>query len=180
MKAINYKLNGEVMALFHFAPAYKKLEKTYFRLPKKEELGTKLITYVKNPNGVGYRKEAEIDIPENRVIARNDYIVGYDENGDTIYNVWTKPFKEVIDSYGMKAFDSLTTEFQAYSQIVPIKLLEITPEIMKMLGLEGANELPIEVTWSKEPMIALVGDFLTQNGYSISQIDVNLQYEKLT
>ncbi len=41
MEAINYRLNGEVMALFHFAPAYKKLEKTYFRLPKEEELGFK-------------------------------------------------------------------------------------------------------------------------------------------
>lgn len=177
--SINYKANATLMAMFKEAPAYRKLEKTYFRLPKPEEMGKKLITYVKNPNGEGYRKEAEVEIPAGRVLARNDYVVGVSPEGVTIYNEWTKPFSEVVESYGEGVLNVLTTEYQAFQQIKPIHLLKLTPDIMSLLGLDGANELPIDVSWSKEPMIAYVGDFLTENGYSISQVDVKLQYEKV-
>lgn len=177
--AIDYKKNRELMDMFSSAPTFKKLEKTYFRLPKAEEVGKKLTTFVINPSGVGYRKEAEIDIPANRALARNDYLVGVSPEGSKIFNEWTKPFSEVIESYGQKAFDSLTHEYQSFQQIKPIRLVLLTAEIMALLGLMGHTELPIEVAWSKEPMVAHVGDYLTENGYSISQVDIKLQYKKV-
>lgn len=176
--SIDYKLNARVMSLFNNAPTFRKLEKTYFRHPRSDEIGKTLITYVKNPDGVGYRKEAEIKIPDNRLMARNDYLVGISPAGEKIYNEWTKPYSEVIKSYGQEAFNSITNEYQPFQQICPIRLLKLTPEIMELLGVTG-DRLEIKVTWSPSPMIALVGDYLTENGYSISQVDVNLQYEEL-
>lgn len=179
MKSVDYKKNSNVMELFKGAPFFKKVEKTYFRLPKVDEVGKKLITYVVNPDGNGYRKEAEVNIPENRVLARNDYVVGVNASGEKVFNEWTKPFSEVIESYGHDAFNSLTHEYKPYTQIKPIRLLLLTAEVMALMGLMGHNELPIQVAWSEEPMIAYVGDYLTENGYSISQVDIKLQYEKV-
>lgn len=177
--SIDYRLNARVMALFENAPLFKKVKKTYFRHPCADEIGGTLITYVKNPDGNGYRKEAEVKITNDRVIARNDYLVDVAADGKGIYNDWTKPYDEVIKSYGQEAFDKITTEYQAFQQILPIRLVKLTPEVMDLMGLSGQESLEIKVSWSDVPMVALLGDYLTENCYSISQIDVQLQYEEI-
>lgn len=175
---IDFKKNPQVMDLIAKAPYYKKLEKTFFRKPKVNEIGTSLVTYVANPSGVGYRKEAEIVIDGSRAIARNNLILEMID-GKPLYNEWTKPYSEIKESYGQECIDALTDEYQEFSQVKPIRLLRLTPEVMGMLGLKGQEVLLIDVAWSDNPMVALLGDYLTANGYSISQVDVQMQYKEI-
>lgn len=175
---IDFKKNPEIMELISKAPLYRKMEKTFFRKPKDSEIGQMLVTYVANPSGVGYRKEAEIIIDGSRAIARNNLILELND-GIPLYNEWTKPYSEIKEAYGQECIDSLTDEYQKFSQIKPIRLLKLTPQVMEVLGLKDQEVLLIDVAWSESPMIAVIGDFITANGYSISQVDVQMQYKKI-
>lgn len=175
---VNFKNNQTIMAMINDAPYYRKLKKTFFRKAHPSEIGKVLTTYVKNPNGDGYRKEAEIVIDGTRAIARNNLILGY-VDGKPLYNEWTKPFSEIKESYGQDCIDTIDFEYKEYQQTTPIRLLKLTPEVMTILGQEGKDKLLIDVTWSDEPMVALLGDYLAANGYSISQVDIMMQYQEV-
>lgn len=176
---IDYKKNAIVMEMIKKAPLFTKNATTFFRKPKPEELGTTIFTYVKNPDNDGYRQEAQAVICGSRVIAKNGYVVAYNESGEPIYNEWTKPVNEIILGYGQDCIDSLTYEYKEFKQIRSIRMLKLTPEIMEILGLGGHKKLLIDVIWSVEPMVALIGDYITENGYSVSQMDVKLMYQEI-
>lgn len=151
---------------------YQKSAETLLRKPKVSE--TSLTTYV-DDNGA-LRKEANSEITPGAVIARNDGVIG-ELDGEPVYNEWVIPEETAIKNYGSEVIDSLSTsEFSAHKKKATIQAVELTSEVMDMLGQSG-DELAIKVSWSDEPMIAKVGDYLSNQGYSISKTDMAKTYE---
>lgn len=100
------------------------------------------------------------------VIARNkDMLPG------SIYNEWPISLDVAVKNYGQDTIDNLTTPNSAHKKLAIITAIELTPDIMAELGLNG-DTLEFTVAWSSEPMIAKIGDYLTDAGYSISQHDM--------
>lgn len=172
---INFLENKEVQNLLKAASLYQKSAKTWLRKPSSSELGKDFITYVKD--GDAYRKESSNTVGEN-IIARNITVLGKDEKGNDIYNEWLVPVETANKNYGKEVIDVLSSEeFTAHKKKATLKAIELIPKIMKILGVEG-SKLEIKVSWSPEPMIAHVGDFLADGGYSISKTDMK-DYEKV-
>jgi phage gp29-like protein len=111
------------------------------------------------------------------VIGRNPGSIGF-KDGKEMYNEWPIPIETAIKNYGQEAIDSLTEEISYHKKIAKIKAIELTPEIMKILGVEG-DTLKIKVDWSPEPMIAKIGDYITNGGYSVSKHDMEKTYEEV-
>lgn len=151
---------------------YRKSAETLLRKPKVSE--ESLVTYVDDQGAL--RKEAESEITPGSVIARNDGIIG-EIDGQPIYNEWVIPAETAEKNYGSEAIDSLSTsDFSPHKKKATIQAVELTSELMDMLGQKG-EELPIKVSWSDKPMIAKVGDYLSDQGYSISKTDMQKTYE---
>lgn len=161
--------NEEVSNLINSGEVYQKSAKTDLRLPTPSEIGKEFPTYVKDGDTV--RKESS-NIVGNNVIARNSTVLGLDSAGKEIYNEWLVPTDIAIKNYGAEAIGSLSdTEFSSHKKQAKLKAIELTPEIMKTLGVEG-DTLNIKVSWSPEPMMAKVGDHITDGGYSVSKHDM--------
>lgn len=151
---------------------YQKSAETLLRKPKISEKS--LTTYV-DDNG-SLRKEASSEITPGAVIARNDGVIG-ELDGEPVYNEWVIPAETAVKNYGSEVIDSLSTsEFSAHKKKATIQAVELTSEVMDMLGQSG-DELAIKVSWSDEPMMAKVGDYLSNQGYSISKTDMAKTYE---
>ena len=173
--SVNFLENKEVKKLLEAAQLYQKFAKTWLRKPQVSELGKELITYVKN--GDGFRKESSNTVGAN-IVARNSTVLGKDEEQRDIYNEWLIPVETANKNYGVEVINNLSSEsFTAHKKQATLKAVELTPEVMKSLGLEG-NKLEIKVSWSPEPMIAYVGDYLADVGYSISKEDMK-DYEEV-
>ena len=149
---------------------FRKKEKTGLRLPKAQELGQPFPTFVKHGDKI--RRESVSVINRNIVIARNAEILGKDEEGADIYNEWLIPTETAIKNYGAEIVYGLNgNNFSYHHKKSHVTAIKITPEILKELGSLG-DSLNIKVTWSVEPMVAKLGDFLTREGYSISAHDM--------
>lgn len=153
------------------APEFIKSASTMLRIPTSQEVGSDLNTFVKT--GAGVRQEAANTISSDCIIARNPQPIS---DAPLQYNEWIIERPVAIKNYGQEVIDGLSSEFGSYKKINTIKAVELTPEIMNILGVEG-DSLNITVSWSPEPMIAKVGDYLTNEGYSISKNDMLATYE---
>lgn len=163
---IDYLQNEEIKILINDAPSYQKSALTGLRK-------IKFTTYVKSGNGV--RIESEPFLP-GVVIARNPGVIGYDNNGNEIYNEWPITVEVASKNYGSTIVENLTEEISYHKKQAIIKAIELTPYIMEILGVKG-DTLDIKVSWILEPMKAKLGDFLTDGGYSISAHDMQSTYE---
>lgn len=165
---IEYLKNEEVKALIDAAPSYQKSALTSLRAPESSELGHSFNTYVLKDGAL--RVESTNTISDDVVVARNSSVIGQIDGKD-IYNEWLIPKATAIKNYGESVVSGLGHQFTDHKKQATLKAIELTPEIMKKLGVEG-DILNIQVSWSKDPMIAHVGDYLSSGGYSVSQNDM--------
>lgn len=165
---IEYLKNEEVKALIENAPSYQKSALTALRKPEPSELGQIFNTYVLKDGQL--RVESTNTISNDVVVARNSSVIGQ-LDGKDIYNEWLIPKETAIKNYGEAVVSGLGHTYTEHKKQATLQAVELTPEIMEKLGIVG-NVLNIKVSWSTEPMIAHVGDFLTSGGYSVSQNDM--------
>ena len=164
MISIEYIKNKKISNLINSGEIYQKIKKTYLRLPSASEVGKEFITYVKDGDTI--RKESSNVVGDN-VIARNSTVLGLDSSGQKVYNEWLVPTATAI-----KSICSLSdTEFSSHKKQAKLRAVELTPEIMKILGVKG-DTLNIKVSWSPEPMVAKLGDYITDGGYCVSKHDM--------
>lgn len=171
---IEYLQNEEVKSMINEGETYQKSAKTGLRNPQVSELGNTFNTYVLKDGAL--RVESTNTVTEDTVMARNPGIIGQMEGKD-VYNEWLIPKATAIKNYSQEIVSNLGDDFIYHKKQATIKAIELTPEVMKKLGVEG-DVLNIKVSWSPEPMVAHVGDFLTDSGYSISSHDMKTTYEK--
>lgn len=170
---MKYLQNKTIKILLDNAPNYRKKSITLLRLPTEDEIGEQFITYVADDKDI--RIESKSIITKNKIIARNPNAIGY-VNQEEIYNEWPIDKDTVIKNYGKNVLDQLTFEFQPFQKISTIKAIKLTRKILNELGLNDILE--IDVDWSEEPMIAKIGDYITDQNYSISATDMK-DYEKV-
>lgn len=173
---IEYLQNAEVKELIDNAPSYQKSALTGLRNPKENEIGIDFLTYVLKDGAL--RVESQNTISDEVVVARNPGVIGQIEGKD-VYNEWLVPRATAIKNYGASVVAGLSNDSTEHKKQATIKAIEITPSIMKTLGLEG-DILNIKVSWSPEPMVAHVGDFITDSGYSVSSTDMKNTYEPVS
>jgi len=167
--SLDYLANQEVKELVSNGNTYQKSAETLLRLPKDSELGKSFNTFVKSGDDV--RVESTNTIGDN-VVARNKEPIGKDASGANVYNEWLIPKATAEKNYGAEVISGLSSEeFSSHKKKALLKAIELTPEIMEKLGVKG-NVLEIKVSWSPEPMIAHVGDHITDGGYSVSKHDM--------
>jgi hypothetical protein len=169
MSAIEYLQNTQISTLINQANAYQKSERTSLRLPHTSELGQEFITYVKD--GQNIRKESSNIVSNEVVVARNSTLLGLNQEGQEIYNEWLVPRATVVKNYGQDVLDSLTEEFTQHKKKATVKAILLTQEVFDLAGVAG-DTFAIKVSWSEEPMLAKLGDYLTSSGYSISAHDM--------
>lgn len=165
---MNYLDNKTIKELLALAPNYRKKEKTALRVPLQNEIGKEITTYVAYDNTI--RVESVSIIQSNSIIARNNKLLAI-KDGEEIYNDWPISSDVVIKNYGQEVYDSLTHEFSSHSKIKTIKAILLNKDILEILNIKE-NILLIPVSWSDIPMRAMIGDYLTDEGYSISQEDM--------
>lgn len=165
----SYLENKTIIKYLNQASSYQKKQTTGLRLPSPIEIGQEFITYVKDDNS--YRKESLSIINNSHIIARNSEIIGLKEDGQAIFNEWPISFDVVKNNYGEDILSKLTHNFTYHKKHASLKAIEITEDIFTVLNIKG-NTLEIPVSWSHEPMIAYIGDYLTDQGYSISKNDM--------
>ncbi|NCP98238.1 hypothetical protein GW796_00565 [archaeon] len=165
---IEYLKNEEVNSLIKNSPSYQKSALTGLRK-------VKFTTYVKS--GSSIRIESEPFLP-GVVIGRNPDMIG-ELDGKLIYNEWPIAIDIATKNYGTEAIESLTEEITYHKKIATIKAIELTEEIMKLLNVQG-DTLNIKVDWSPDPMVAKLGDFITDSGYSVSAHDMKSTYEAIS
>lgn len=162
---MHYLENKKIKALIDEAPLYQKTDLTGLRRML-------FATYVSHEGKI--RVESAAILP-GFVIARNPGVIGI-VNGAEVYNEWPITDEVAIKNYGKKVIDSLTDKISWHKKIATVKAIKLTPEILKELGVDG-DTLQITVSWSPNPMLAMVGDYLTSESYSISAYDINKRYE---
>lgn len=162
---IDYLQNEQVKNMIENAPQYQKSALTGLRK-------VKFTTYVKDGNSI--RIESTPFLP-GVVIARNPGVIG-ELNGQPLYNEWPISIEVAVKNYGQDVVDSLTEEITEHKKKATIKAIELTQEVMHTLGVKG-DTLPIKVSWSPDPMLAKIGDYITDSGYSISAHDMKTTYE---
>ena len=175
---IEYLNNTEVAALIANGDEFQKSAKTGLRKIRDDEVGTSFITYVKHDDTV--RQESSTVLTQESVLARNPEELGKNVKGEPIYNEWPIPMATAIKNYGQDVISSLTqgSDFTYHKKQATLKAIELTPAIMKKLGIAG-EVLEIKVSWSEEPMLAHVGDYISSGGYSVSKHDMK-SYDNLT
>lgn len=149
---------------------YGKKEKTGLRLPRPEEIGKELTTYVKD--GASYRVESVNIVTADTVIACNPTVLGKTPEGKDIVNQWCVPKETAVKNYGEEVVGNLKGYVTFHPKKAQINAIIITSEILEELGVPEGETLKIKVSWSDQPMEAKLGDFLTTGGYSISAHDM--------
>lgn len=162
---IEYLQNEEVKTLIDNAPSYQKSALTDLKK-------IKFTTYVKDGNSV--RIESTPFLP-GVVLARNPGVIGV-LDGKEIYNEWPITIEVATKNYGQEVIDGLGEDFTSHKKKATIKAVELTQEVMDLLAVKG-DTLPIKVSWSPDPMLAKIGDFITDGGYSVSAHDMGKTYE---
>lgn len=165
---IAYMENAEISSMVNAGGEYQKSAKTGLRNPSPSEIGADFPTFVKDGDGI--RQESSNTVSSDVVIARNPNPIG-EVNGEPVYNEWLVPKATAIKNYGQPVVDSLGDEFGFFKKQATVKAIELTDDVMASLGAKG-DTLEIAVSWSPEPMMAKVGDYLTSGGYSISKHDM--------
>lgn len=153
---------------FRKATTYRKTAKTLLRTPHDSEIGTNFVTYVQTEGAP--RRESASTITPGCVIARNPDVIGM-INDQPVYNEWVIPQDVARKNYSQENIDALTAdEYTPVSKKGTITAIPLTEELVRKLG--GDEAVLLKVSWSPEPMRAVVGDYLTTAGYSISSKDM--------
>ena len=168
---IEYLKNNAVAAMFSIAPSYKKKAQTLLRKPYVFEVGLEMPTFVKTDEGL--RVESKTVIGETSVIARNTKVIAVIPELDNfqVHNEWPIQHEIAVTNYGANVIASLTGEFRPFQKCAMVKVVKLTKEVMNTLGVEGST-LEIKVDWSDKPMLAKIGDYLSDGGHSISKQDM--------
>lgn len=179
MAGIKYLDNAVVAQQIANAPQYEKSALTALRVPRTDEIGQPLNTYVRSDTTsegglTNMRLEASNVVEADKIVARNPDSVGL-LDGQQVYNEWLIDRKTAIKNYGQEVIDGLGQTFTTHKRAGTIQAVQITPETLRALGVEG-DTLEIAVDWSPEPMQAKVGDWLTNGGYSVSASDFRKTY----
>lgn len=75
----------------------------------------------------------------------------------------------------------MSEDFKPFQKTATITAAVLTKELLDIIfPLTSGNELPIKVDWSPQPMVAHVGDYLTNAGYSIAPEVIEKTYEEVT
>ena len=173
---INYLQSEVVKNLFVVAPSFRKKEETLLRLWQLAELGTELKTWVTGKNGHP-RVETVNTIKCGTVIARNPKEIGVIE-GEKLFNEWLIPIDTVEKNYGKAAVDSLTDRFQPFKKVATVKAIKLSKALFEELGgCSDSGVLKIAVSWGSGEMDAVIGDILTDAGYSVAEHHFEEGYE---
>lgn len=159
--SIKYLENSQVASLIQQGKTYQKSALTGLKKLKFQ-------TFVKDGDSV--RMESECFLP-GCVIARNPGVIGTDKQGNDIYNEWPISIETAVKNYGQEVVDSLTDDFTYHKKKATLQAIELTQEILNILGVQG-DTLEISVSWSDQPMLAKIGDYLSSGGYSVSAHDM--------
>lgn len=174
---IEYLKNETVAKLINDGEVFQKSALTGLRLPTESEIGQDMITYVNHEGQI--RKESSTKITKDVVLAKNLNSIGLNEQGKEVFNEWPIPMVTAVKNYGQEVVDNLSHEtFTNHKKKATLKGIVLTPEVMTLLGVSG-DTLEIKVSWSDEPMMAKVGDVITDGGYSVSKHDMQ-DYEKVS
>lgn len=166
---IDYLQYEHVRKLLMVAPVYRKKETTALRLPLESEIGDELMTFkADSTSPLGYSQEFKSTITGDVVIARNSRTVLGQINGKPLYNKWLIARDIVEKNYGNDVLSDLGFEFTERQKKSSVRAIEITEELLEIFGIEKDQPLEIKVPWDSQPMTAHQGDFLTDQGYSIS------------
>lgn len=170
MKSVRYMEFEDIAKKVREGKLYQKVAPTLLRRPRSEEMGSTVVTWVKDAQ-IRIRKEAESQIQESSVCARNEEVIGYDEAGEKIFNEWVMPESVVERNYGLAELKELGPEYAGFKKKTKVLAAPLTQEILSLLNIQG-EVLHIKVNWAHEPMVARLGDYLTSEGYSISEHDM--------
>ena len=146
----------------------KKAE-TFIRLPKKEEIGKIIDTYVEKDGTIV--KKSSATIKETSVIARNPVPLS-----DGTFNEWPMDIATFIENYGQV---DLSTDFQPFKKQITNKVVEIDEEILKILDSKDGKSAMLAVSWDSNGMLVHKGDFLFDAGYAVDKREFNNTYEKV-
>lgn len=168
-------------ALIQRGTVFRKRAQTELRLPRADEVGRQLTTWVKDGNGI--RAEVENVVTADKIIARNQ-TPNCEPGGElwtsqpeARYNQWLIERADAEKIYGAEAIASLGMEFSAHRSTRAIRAVELTARLATELGSTDGY-LRFQVTWSRKPMVAKTGDWLTEGGYSIGQSEMARSYEE--
>ena len=153
-------------------PVYQKTAVTLLRKITPEEEGKQLTTYVKNENGTLRFEIGGVMSSSVSVLARNAGVIGTDDQGNEIFNEWLVPAATAIKNYGQGVYDGLTTEFVGHKKKATLRAIQMDAELVELFKsmdcVNSSEEVMIKVSWSDTPELAKEGDWLTDQGYSIS------------
>lgn len=162
------------------AGEYQKTAETLLSLPNKCQLGMQFETYVKDGNEI--RLESVNVVGLHHVIARNPSPIGFDDAKGHLYNEWLIDSEVVRKNYGDHAISVVMESegFTAHRKVATVKAIRLTRRLIEAIQPGNTGDfMAINVSWSDQPMLAQVGDYLTSGGYSISNHDMN-SYEEIS
>lgn len=187
---LNYLDEMILQEKFLQATKYRKKELTLLRKLKEDEVGNQLDTLVKKIDG-RIVLEVTNTLEEGDIIARNPIPIG-NKNNKAIYNEWIIKENVVAENYQISMDTGLSSKFTSHQKKANIRAIEITEELVTYFKTKEAVEvklntlankpeevLLIAVKWTKELMNATKGDYLTDQGYVISQDDMQRGYEAI-
>lgn len=153
------------------ARQYRKAQVTLARLPRPDELGATLVTYIAAPDSVlGYLKEAEAVITADKVITRNLKPIN---EAAGIFNEWQQDAAVFLKNYGTMPE---STEFVPYRRKGMLNAIEIDDQVLGLLGSTDGQTAVIATDWSAEGMTVYRGGLLADAGYGIA-VDERETYE---
>lgn len=178
---------------------YQKNTLTLGRLPSDFEISKPFITYISDGNN-NIKEETSNIITNDVVIARNPDSIGTRKMGyitELIYNEWLVKKETWIKNYGrlpnpekklstpINGINVFNDYFEPMKKVAIIQAIEITADVfqqLKKIGLKESNKsnnhLILPVDWSPNGMRFTIGDFLTNQGYTIDKKEMSKTYEK--
>ena len=160
----------EIVELFEQPEVFCKSTPTLGRLPSPDMIGKTFPTYVSDGQG-GTLLETMNTVTDDVMIARMpEPIVG-----DT-YNEWlvSKEYWKIV--YGEVPE---STDIKAYYRQKPIEGVEVTGEVLDLLGSKNGKTVVIMIPWDSKGMVAYKGGYLAEFEYAIAPEEMKAHYKKV-
>lgn len=199
LEKVKKLIEKEVTKLGKNNVTYRKNTLTLGRLPSDFEISKSFTTYISDGNN-NIKEETTNIITNDVVIARNPDSIGTKRIGfitELIYNEWLVPKETWIKNYGrlpnpekkllvsINDINVFNDYFEPMKKVATIQAIEITNDIFKQLKQIGLKESPklnsyliLPVDWSPNGMKFTIGDFLTNQGYTIDKEEMSKTYKK--
>lgn len=182
MTPIDYLNHSYFKHLLSQAPLYQKVALTGLRKVYDHEVGRPFTTWVERTSDGGSKKTLDLEIQvvpkTGDIIATHPYWITDDSSIEPQRNAWVLSRQRAEELYGTEAIDTLSEHITWHRKIKPLRALQLTAKHFKHL-CPSPDLFLIAVPWSAEPMKARLGDYLTSEGYSISQEDFSKTYEPM-